>query len=209
MKVPRVRLDLLIAVCALLISSLAAGASYWQARVMEVQTNVLQQQLGAQVWPYIGTSMSIADNTVKIGIENDGLGPAILRNAVVTVDGKSESSFLDVLHAVLGPHLVARGKVSHETNMRLDESTLGPGSVLRSGQEIDMLTFSSKRFAGPMESANRRINVRICYCAVLPGKCWLADTSSTKDPQPLGECPNEPRDLLHAPVPDAAALRDF
>src|SRR5579863_7489960 len=75
-----IRLDLVIALCALLISTLAAGASFWQARV-------LQEQLGAQIWPYVGISEDFTGDSAEIGIANDGLGPAILRSATAAVDG--------------------------------------------------------------------------------------------------------------------------
>ena len=63
-----VRLDLTIAVCALLISTLAAGASWWQARVLQAQTRVLEDQLGAQVWPYVSVSEGINNDTVAISV---------------------------------------------------------------------------------------------------------------------------------------------
>ena len=96
------RLDLAIAVCALLISTLAAGASWWQARVLQAQTKVLQAQLGAQVWPYVSVSEGLDKNTVLVTLSNDGLGPAILRSFSATVDGVEQSSFIGILHAMLG-----------------------------------------------------------------------------------------------------------
>ncbi len=59
-----VRFDLAIAVCALLISTIAAGASWWQARVMQAQTHVLEEQLGAQVWPYVSVTVAAASGAL-------------------------------------------------------------------------------------------------------------------------------------------------
>src|ERR1700761_4561185 len=87
-----VRLDLVIAVCALLISTLAASASWWQARVMQAQTAVLQEQLGAQVWPYVSVNEGFANNQVQLSLSNDGLGPAILDSVQATVDGVPKSN---------------------------------------------------------------------------------------------------------------------
>jgi hypothetical protein len=76
------RFELVMAVCAPLISTLATGASWRQVRVLQAQTQVLQEQLGAQVWPYISVS--------------------------ATGDGVPKSNFIAIMHAVLGPKLVAR-----------------------------------------------------------------------------------------------------
>ena len=109
-----VRIDLVIALCALLISTLAAGASWWQARVLQTQTRVLQDQLGAQVWPYVSVTEGFRNDKAQISLSNDGLGPAILVSADATVDGVAKSNFIDILHAILGPNLVARsGKGEH------------------------------------------------------------------------------------------------
>lgn|SRR5579862_231089 len=186
-----IRLDLLIAVCALLISTLAAGASFWQARV-------LQEQLGAQVWPYVSISENFSGDRVEIAIANDGLGPAILRSATATVDGVPKSNFIDILHAALGPHLV--GRSGRKPKVGLSISSGGPGSVLRPGESTVAFGLSSKQYAAPFARSVSRMNFRICYCAIIPGKCWLSDSASTQDPKPVSACPEIRNDLLHAPA---------
>jgi hypothetical protein len=195
-----IRFDLIIALSALLISSLATGASWWQARVLVAQTQVLQDQLGAQVWPYISVSMDTdGSSTVKINIANDGLGPAVLRSAVVTVDGVPRANFIDVMHAILGPNLVAR---AHGDRIGLSLSAGAPGSVLRPGESVQALGLKSKRYAVPLLRAYKRMNFRTCYCAIIPGKCWQTDSASLRDPQPVQACPVIASDLLHAPIAD-------
>jgi hypothetical protein len=89
-KVERgIRLDFAIAVCAPLISSLAAGASWWQARVLQGQTQVLQEQLGAQVWPYVSLTESIRLDAAQIA-RPDGLQDLLLCD-VRTQSGASVS----------------------------------------------------------------------------------------------------------------------
>lgn len=202
-----IRLDLIIAVCALLISTLAAAASIWQARVVAVQTAVLQQQLGAEVWPYVSVSENISGDTAQISIANDGLGPAILRSASAFVDGKSKSNFLAILNAILGPNIVARKPRGEKLNIQISGGT--PGSVLRPGVTQLAFGITSKRYARPFIQGFRRIRIRLCYCAIIPGKCWLSDTSSNADPQPIQACPEIPNDLLHASAVEQLLNRKF
>jgi hypothetical protein len=195
-----VRIDLVIAIFALLISMLAASASWWQARVLE-------QQLGAQVWPYVGVSVDTTGDKVQIDIENDGLGPAILRSAVAMVDGVPKSNFMEILHAVLGRNLVARRHKGERLGLSI--GTGSPGSVLRPGESSVAFGLVSSRYARPFAQAFNRMSFRICYCAIVPGKCWLSDSRSMQDPKPVSACPEVPNDLLHASTINELFTRNF
>lgn len=200
------RFDLVIAVCALLISTLATGASWWQARVVQAQTQVLQEQLGAQVWPYVSVTEGINGDTAQVAIANNGLGPAVLRSASATVNGVPKSNFIDIMHAILGPNLVARTSHGERLSISLDSGT--PGSVLRAGETIVAFSITSKRYARPFLHAYGRLRSRVCYCAIIPGKCWLND-SAANDPRPVPVCREVPSDLLHAAVVNEVLDRKF
>jgi hypothetical protein len=187
-----VRLDLVIAVCALLVSTLATVASWWQTRV-------IQQQLSAQIWPYLTASETLSGpSSLKVSIENDGLGPAIIRSAVVTVDAHPVNGMIGMLHAIVGPHIFAR--VPHGEAIGLGMDTGSPGSVIRPGESLNLLNFTNKRFAPAVLAAYERVDFRTCYCAILPGTCWLKDSLSNDDPRPVPVCPEVPGDLLHQKV---------
>ena len=202
-----VRIDLLIALCALLISVIATAATWWQVRVLQAQTAVLQEQLGAQVWPYISISEGINSDTVQITIGNDGLGPAVLRNASATVDGKVQHSFIDVMHAVLGPHVVSRVKKGEKLSLSLSDAS--PGSVIRAGETTTVFSLKSKRYASSFLAASTRMSFHLCYCAIIPGKCWRNADAFTREPLPVASCPEIRDDLLHASSVKVLTTRDF
>jgi hypothetical protein len=201
-----IRLDLLIAVCALLISSLAMAASWLQSRETARQTTVLEEQLGAQVWPYVDIGLKLDGNDLAtISLENDGLGPAVLYSMTATVDGKPQSNFLEVLHAILGPHLVRRRP--HGEAMGFDIDNESVGSVLRPGELTSLLRFKSRHYAQSFVFAYRRMDFRVCYCAILPGKCWQSNTIANSPPQSIPTCQTIPNDILHSNVlPDPKLL---
>jgi len=182
-----IRLDLVIAVCALLVSSLATAASWWQTRV-------IQQQLSAQVWPYVSAAVSMNDDVVQITLENDGLGPAVLRNASISIDGKMMPSYVDLLHAILGPHMLRRVPKGEKVSLTISASS--PGSVLRVSDPVVVFSLRSKHFAAPFLRGLARGTTRVCYCAIVPDTCWNSD-STKHDPQPVPSCPEITGDLLH------------
>jgi hypothetical protein len=203
-----VRFDLVIAMCALLISTLAAGASWWQARIVQNQTLILQEQLGAQVWPYVSLSENISGDRAELSTTNDGLGPAVLRSATALVDGVPRSNFIEILHAILGPNLVARKP--HGQRMSIDIGSASPGTVLRPDRSTLDFVLISKRFAPPfIQGAATRLRFRICYCAIVPGRCWLSDSQSNRDPQSVPACQEIPNDLLHASAVQQLFSRKF
>ena len=190
-------MDLVIALCALLISSVAAAASFWQARLLVAQTQILQEQLGAQVWPYVSDTEGIQGNTVKILLKNDGLGPAIVRSFSISVDRVQESSYIGVLHALLGEHLIKRSPPGDRMEISIDSGS--PGMVMRPGENGLGFTIKSKHFATPLLTASRRMGFKVCYCAIIPGKCWLLTSGEASGtPKEQSSCPIIASDLMHA-----------
>jgi hypothetical protein len=199
----RLRVDLVIAVCALLISSLASGASWWQARLLSDQTAVLRAQLSAQVWPYIELTEELDTDTVAIKLVNNGLGPAVLRSITVSVDGKRSASLTAVLHAILGPELATRRSRGAALG-RLSEGQETPGAALRPGDSTNLLVFRSTTLARRFVAASDRVAFRMCYCAIVPDQCWLAEGSAqTSSRTSVASCPEIRDDLMHAPIDDA------
>jgi hypothetical protein len=183
------RVDLIIAICALLMSSLATGASWWQ-------THVIQQQLNAQVWPYVTTTATFNPPAVTLTIDNDGLGPAVMGSVVATVDGKPEHGYVAVMHALLGPNLLQRsgGKAAHAG---FGLGGLSTGSVLRPGANTSLIMVRSDKLALPFARAVSRLGLKICFCAIVPGECWQTDSSGNKPPRRVSACPEIADDLLH------------
>jgi hypothetical protein len=197
-----IRLDLVIAVCALVISSLATAASWWQTRI-------IRDQLSAQVWPYVSISTTLDGDTAdyRVSVSNDGLGPAVIRSAAVTVDGKPMPSLISVMHEILGRNIVRRSK--REDRLAISSSVPNYGSVLRVGEPYVMFDLRSRRFAKPLARGfDNRVNFRLCYCAIIPGACWTEDSESHSDPQPTSACAENPADLLHESPDEIRAVLD-
>lgn len=205
-KVERgLRLDFAIALCALLISTVAAGASWYQAQLLRAQTEVLQDQLGAQVWPYVSVSEGIRNATIDVRVTNDGLGPAILRSFSATVDGRSQSGVIEILHALLGPNLIARKPRGEKIGFTIDSGS--PGSVIRPGQDTIGFSFTSPHFAQRFIQNSARLKFFLCYCAIVAGKCWQKNDAS--EPKPVAACPAVANDLLHGSAIDEVTARTF
>jgi hypothetical protein len=175
-----IRADLIIALCALLISSLACAASV-------LQTRAIAQQLSATVWPYLDFTTSTSNNTgnagphvqdeTTISVTNDGLGPAIIKSAGVTIDARRLST-LDAAITALVPN---RKRVNGTTSV----SNITVGSVIRAGQTIVLMDMKGIGFARPLREHLSQVDVPICYCSLLQ-TCWIVHV--TVAPRQVPSC---------------------
>lgn len=189
----RFRIDLYVALLALAISGIAASASAYQ-------TYVIRQQFSATVWPYLTfTTRSSTDRYFELDVGNAGIGPALIRNAVVSRDGKpidvaSNPTSSPALAVALkadqdeAKHdaVVARSHGSLNTTV----SSIVRGDVLPAGSTLQLFRADGKFLARRIIADVRHIDLQICYCSLL-GNCWtkrLWDPSA--EPHAVGSCPN-------------------
>jgi len=130
---------------------------------------VQRQQVRAAVWPILEFSTS-NESVLRFTVANKGVGPAIVRQVVVKVDGQPVPNWREALQKMLGP-----GKY------RFSLSTIN-GHVFAAGETLEVLlpqddenkslTFEK---AGPLFNAidkeRFRVAVEICYSSTL-GECW-------------------------------------
>jgi hypothetical protein len=170
----RFRLDFVIALCALLISSVAAGASVYQ-------THVIARQFSATVWPYVTFETTLAPSSIEVDIRNDGLGPAIVRSVAITWDGKPQPS-LEAILAVLArePSARAASAAARASRVQLHVTTSTPerGLVVPANAAHTMLRLQGNMLVQTFGLGLKRLDVSLCYCS-LTGTCWV---QSLQDP---------------------------
>jgi len=171
----------------LLISALTAAAGWWQ-------THVIAQQLSSGVWPYVTLSTTAnSDGHIVVNVVNDGLGPAILDDFEILVDGKPQHDIVAVLHALAG-HF-------ERDHPDLSFGPIVPGEVLRANSSTLLFAMTSKRVVPNLvDQVAGRASVRLCYCSIVDN-CWTVGIRSegfTARPTPVARCPDADSDQLHA-----------
>jgi hypothetical protein len=131
---------------------------------------VQRQQVRAQVMPILQYGTSNAPH-LEVGVDNKGVGPALIKHVVVTVDGQPMSQWSDVLQKLLGPgkHPFSESDVGH--------LILAPNEtvhMLKPGDDKgEPLKPGPPGSAGALFNEGRHhIAVEICYCSTL-GDCWI------------------------------------
>jgi hypothetical protein len=185
--------DTLVAVCALLIAAIAAGASAYQ-------TYVINEQFSATVWPYLSfdTTSDSTNDSFVLGVRNVGLGPAVIRSTIVTVDGRVvgggstgnpvDTALIDAVKA----SSAAEAKRHQRGLVRMSTSSLSTGDVIPAGSSTSLLRAQGPDLFKSVKLLRPHFDIAICYCSVL-GRCW---TRRLQDKVP------EPKDVRSCPLPE-------
>jgi len=150
---------------------------------------VQRQQVRAAVWPILeyGTSN---EPKIRFTIDNKGVGPAIIRNVIVRVDGEPVRNWQAVLQKLLGP-----------ADYKFTQSSIG-GHTFSAGESMDvmvpnnfdgspLLFDKSNELWSKLNKERSRVELEICYSSTL-GNCWTL-RSHPKGPSTTTEvrsCPD-------------------
>ncbi len=176
--------------CALLVATIAATAAAYQ-------TYVINEQFSAAVWPYVSfdTTNDTANGVFALGVHNVGLGPAIIRSTIVTVDGhpvgpgEIGNSVETAFHEAIRQAEAAEARRHAHGQLHVSTSSLGNGDVLPAGASVTLLHTQGPDIYSSVKAVRPHFDLTLCYCSVL-GRCW---TRRLKDPVP------EPHDAHSCP----------
>jgi hypothetical protein len=144
-------------------------------------------QVRAQVWPILEITMG--NSPLAVHLANKGVGPAIVRDAVVRLDGAPVKDWDELLVKLLGPgehalywnsinaRIIAAGETFDLVRPKADD-----GSDLHVGK--------GQTLANAIWEARSRYTIELCYCSTLD-ECWRLVTKATEPPvtTPTRRCP--------------------
>ena len=176
------RLDFFVAIVALVISTIAAGASVYQ-------TVAIHEQLSAQIWPYLDIGTTQDPAFYEIDLANDGLGPALIERVKIAYDGKVMNRDLSTVMAPEAKLLRAKAKSATErAKVQSATATLSSGDVLPAGHVRRLLRVAPGEFARFALAEQNKTSIEICYCSLLQ-QCWIMDSTKTgQQPAAVSNC---------------------
>lgn len=154
---------------ALAVSALALALGAYQTRLMQTQAR-------ASVWPYVVLGFRFADKGEHAGfelhVENNGVGPALVRSVHVSVDGKPVRHWSDFFR-----QLVASGTTVEASLSGLHGVVIPPSTNRETA--VAALKISDVEQAKLAFGARDRLGIDICYCSIYDD-CWIAHWLSAK-----------------------------
>jgi hypothetical protein len=181
-------LDLIIAGSAILISCVSLFIATQQSRTME-------RTLAASSWPLLqfasGNTDDSGNRSINMEIENEGVGPALVRRIRIVYEGKKYDNPYELMRDCCD-HVVTN---ADPTKMSAGTVLTQPveGKVIKGGDKI--IFFRMDLAPGnadvwrKLDAARFKMAFDTCYCSVL-GDCWQSDLRSL-DQDKVEQCPIE------------------
>ena len=126
------------------------------------QAKVASDQRAASVWPYLEVARySIQGNKYGLNIVNKGVGPAIIKQMDVLVDGKP----------MTGWSTAFRTMINEDIDIRSVYSTTNK-TVIAVQESKEMVDITDDSLISKIQAVPDDIKVKICYCSIF-NDCWL------------------------------------
>jgi hypothetical protein len=176
----RLSLDMIVAVSAVVVSVCAIAVSL-------MQTEIMQRQQAADVWPHVTIGMSSDTGpapAVRFHLQNSGVGPALIRWVELRLDGKPVTSW-----EALG------GALTDASTARFRQVATLNGRVLMAGETAIVHQPYERPLIEAIIAARDRIDLRACYCSI-QDECWMAEFLNVGANTSVPRCPATDRDTF-------------
>lgn len=170
-----IQLELLIAICAVLISIASFYATFLQANAAEKQVTAMTLPLISFITGNV--NMAARSSEINYTLSNKGVGPAKIETFLLSYKNKYYHSRKDYFEACCK----AEYEAFRNQNTQLNEAALITSDpqlqFLPSGEEINYLKLAkhpqNEAFWHSLDKARRETSVTVCYCSLLDNCYWL------------------------------------
>jgi hypothetical protein len=179
-------LDLILAASAMMLSVISVAVAIHHGHVQE-------ELVAANSWPFLryehGNLSDDGEQIVGMGIQNVGVGPALLKYLRVTYEGKPVLARSELLTRCCG-----YGQLSSEEKARSNiASNHLQSAVVPAGETKLFLSLRRKDNPALWEQLNQerwKLKMEACYCSVLH-TCWRSDLTGL-EPERVKQCEHDP-----------------
>jgi len=175
--------DRIMSTVAVLMAIFAVGVSIYEVRLMREYQDI-------SVWPNINLHYNRGYGEqpfFAFVARNDGLGPAIVRDFRVRVDGTPVQNWAQAMQIMTDGKLDLRRAIFDQ---RGGTSDLSAGKTLLPADEVLAVTVTDPALATDAQFDLERLDAEVCYCSVY-GQCWRTRFEDSQS-QRVKACNPEP-----------------
>ncbi len=165
-----------IAVAALVVSISAVVVGLYEAALQRRHDR-------AEVWPHLEVEVFTKPTGAVVYLDNTGIGPAIVQQMVVRLDGRRAGGWQDVVTGLLG----------HPAPQFANFTVLGHG--LRAGDRVALIDLPNEATPRPFWDRIRRVGISLCYADVFDDHWTLTAPALGTGPlrwRVVDACPPQP-----------------
>jgi len=177
---PAIKSETIVAYSAILIAVVTAIVAIYEAKINRKYQSI-------SIWPHIihttNTSFGAASK-FEVVLENKGLGPAVIKNYSISVDGKPVSSWQQAFFILTDGNFDFYDALN---KTKASQSTIFFDHTVLPDEEINLASIYDPEVAPQLAKAVTRITLETCYCS-LYGECWKV-TGFDKPAVEMDSCP--------------------
>lgn len=162
--------DKIIAFAAIFISCLALTVSI-------VQTRIMQKQSHAAVWPRITYGQSFGPDYFDLIVENEGVGPAIVKSINYTYQDSSISNIYDFIIYLINTERDSIGK-PFQSDIKF--TTILEGDVIAVGESVEVFSAEDSLAIELGKKYLLNSDLEIEYCSIYD-HCWRMTNYDTEE----------------------------
>ena len=169
---------MLVGLSAVVIGVCALGVSLYETHLMREE-----QRLAALPLLELLRSHQIDDSDtdasrwrMSFHAENVGIGPALIRDFTVTVDGEPHRTWESAIKALIG----------RDIDVMYGQSSIN-GRTIPPERQITMFDLKDNEFAGEILQNFDRLDFAACYCSVF-NDCWTTSYRTFGESVPVEAC---------------------
>ncbi|MBC8110524.1 MAG: hypothetical protein H7Y04_05635 [Verrucomicrobia bacterium] len=154
-----------------LFSVLSLSVSLFSLSFIVIQTNIMQSQQQASVWPYLELKLGILENKFYVDVQNKGVGPAIVEFVEFEHKGIKYDSFEKLAKFIVNDSTFNYSNIITVSIQK---------SVLSASEKIRIFQANELRHATKLIYATSDIKIKIRYRSIY-GKKWERTDGEVKE----------------------------
>lgn len=175
----RIEPEMLVGLSAVFIGVCALVVSLYEAHLMrEEQRAAVIPLLELGRSHYVDHSGANPEKwRLSLHAENVGIGPAIIRDFVVTVDGEPQPTWRAAMRSLLG----------RDVDVAYGQSTIN-GRTIPPDRLVTMFDLMNTELVPEIMPEFERLELTACFCSVFD-ECWTTSYSTFGQGTPVDACP--------------------
>jgi hypothetical protein len=167
---------MLVGVSAVVIGVCALAVSLYETKLMREEQRAAVLPLVELARSYYSDPESPDKWRLSLHAENVGIGPARVRDFIVTVDGEPHSDWRSAMGALVG----------RSVNIAYGQSSIN-GRTIPPERQVTMFDLSDTALTAEIIRNFDRLDFEACFCSVFE-ECWTTSFSGFGNATPVAEC---------------------
>ncbi|GLX79224.1 hypothetical protein tinsulaeT_25640 [Thalassotalea insulae] len=189
------KLELWVSLTAMITAVAAVVVAIIQTQVMHEEAELERQHSRLSVKPslllYSNSHVGDKGGSFSFGIENQGLGPAVLQGFSVKLKGKMLNNWFDFFKQATSGQVFLRGEQRNVPD--ITENRMLNGVIVPAGKGLLLIKLGTNaEVAQQLRLSDASAEISLCYCSFYD-ECWLTTNNSVTQ-QSVNSC-----SVLNAP----------